>query len=265
MPIKARKALEEEERRVEEEEEQKYAKRTVEDLTRLCMKVSAPIQLIRKAVKMSGLTNNMGRPRPISLLIAQEDTDIIKWYAGVGKRWLDFFCCCHNFRMVKTVITYHLRFSCILTLTEKHESTKREAIRHYKKDLKVLDVSGKEEVHFPTEREVKMMGDKNISDPKPVDGTLSLALVRLDSDEKSHTCIAHFYERKDTIMYSMRLLQNLLNVNPLDEVKWVKGMGAIHESLNRKCLPLCYDHIHDLYTGKITLQDIDCTSFVDVD
>ncbi|GAV81762.1 Intron_maturas2 domain-containing protein [Cephalotus follicularis] len=226
MPIKARKALEEEERRVEEEEEQKYAKRTVEDLTRLCMKVSAPIQLIRKAVKMSGLTNNMVRPRPISLLIAPEDTYIVKWYAGVGKRWLDFFCCCHNFRMVKTVVTYHLRLSCILTLAEKYESTKLEAIRHYTKDLKVFDVSGKEEVHFPTEREVKMMGDKNLSDPKPVDGTLSLALVRLASDE-SHTCIAHFCERKDTIMYRMRLLQNLLNVNPLDEVKWVKGMGAV--------------------------------------
>ncbi|KAF2289314.1 hypothetical protein GH714_034533 [Hevea brasiliensis] len=37
-PVKARKALEEEERRVEEEEERKYAERTVEDLTRLCMK-----------------------------------------------------------------------------------------------------------------------------------------------------------------------------------------------------------------------------------
>uniref|UniRef100_A0A2N9HGM1 Pentatricopeptide repeat-containing protein n=1 Tax=Fagus sylvatica TaxID=28930 RepID=A0A2N9HGM1_FAGSY len=63
----------------------------------------------------------------------------------------------------------------------------------------------------------------------------------------------------------VRLLQNRLNVNPSVEEKWVSGMGAIHESLNRKCLPLCSDHINDLYTGKITLQDIDCTSFVDVD
>ncbi|XP_021282836.1 uncharacterized protein LOC110415490 [Herrania umbratica] len=264
-PIKARNALEEEERRVIEEEEQKYAEHTVDDLTKLCMKVSAPIELVRKAVRMAGFTNNMGRPRPVSLLFALEDTDIIKCYAGVGRRWLDFFCCCHNFKMVKTVVSYHLRFSCILTLAHKHESTKHEAIKHYSKDLKVSDMNGNEEVHFPAERDVKMRGDKNLSDPKPVDGAISLALIRLASDEPSYSCVAHFCDRIDTTMYRVRLLQNHLNLNPLDEAQWVRGMGAIHESLNRKCLPLCADHINDLYMGKITLRDVDCTSFVEVD
>ncbi|KAH1090555.1 hypothetical protein J1N35_017812 [Gossypium stocksii] len=264
-PTKARMALEEEEKRVREEEEQKYSERTVEDLTKLCMKVSAPIELVRKAVRMVGFTNNMGRPRPIGVLFALEDADIVKWYAGVGRRWLDFFCCCHNFRMVKTIVSYHLRFSCILTLAHKHESTKLEAIKHYSKDLKVSDTNGYEEIYFPTERDVKMMGDKNLSDPKPVDGAISLALIRLASDESSHSCIAHFCGRIDTTMYRVRLLQNHLNLNPLDEAQWVQGMGAIHETLNKKCLPLCPDHINDLYMGKITLQDIDCTSFVEVD
>ena len=264
-PFKAKKALEEEERRKEEEEERKYAKTTVEDLTRLCIKVDAPIELVRMAVRLAGFTNHMGRPRPISLLTALEDADIVKWYAGVGRRWLDFFCCCHNFKMVKTIVTYHLRFSCILTLAEKHESTKREAIKHYTKDLKIFDMNGNEEVHFPTEMEVKMMGDRNLSDPKLVDGAISLALIRLASEEPPYSCVAHFCERTDTTVYRVRLLQKRLNINPLDYDKWVKGMGSIHSILNLKCLPLCPDHIHDLYMGVITLQDIDCTSSVDVD
>ncbi|CAK9184010.1 unnamed protein product [Ilex paraguariensis] len=264
-PVKARKVLEEEERRAEEEEERKYAERTVEDLTKLRIKVDAPIELVRKAVKMAGFTNHMGRPRPINLLMTVEDTDIIKWYAGVGRRWLDFFCCCHNFKMVKTVVTYHLRFSCILTLAEKHESTKREAIKHYTKDLKASDLNGADEFHFPTEREIKMMGDNNLSDPKPVDGALTMALIRLASDEPAYRCVAHFCERTDTIVYRIRLLQNHLNLNPFDEKKWVPGMGAIHESLNLKCVPLCSDHIGELYMGKLTLQHIDCSSFVDID
>ncbi|PSS01759.1 COX1/OXI3 intron 2 protein [Actinidia chinensis var. chinensis] len=264
-PVKARKALEEEQRRVEEEEERRYAERTVDDLTKLCMKVDAPEELVRKAVRMAGFTNHMGRPRPIGLLMALEDSDIIKWYAGVGRRWLDFFCCCHNFKMVKTVVTYHLRFSCILTLAEKHESTKREAIRHYTKDLKVLDVNGIEEMYFPTEREIKMMGDNNLSDPKPVDGALTMALIRLASDEPSYRCVVHFCSRTDTVVYRIRLLQKDLNINPVGEKKWVVGMGTIHGSLNRKCLPLCCDHISALHMGKLTLQDIDSTLFVDVD
>ncbi|XP_043726287.1 nuclear intron maturase 3, mitochondrial [Telopea speciosissima] len=263
-PVQARKALEEEGRRREEEERESYSRSTVKDLTKLCIRVAAPIHLVRKAVKLAGFTNSMGRPRPIKLLIPLEDTDIIKWYAGVGRRWLDFFCCCRNFSMVKTAVTYHLRFSCLLTLAEKHESTKREAIRHYTKDLKVSDATGLEEVHFPTEREIKMMGDNNLSDPKPVDGTLSMILIRLASDESSCSCVAHFCNRTDVGVYRIRLLQNRLNMNPLNEEKWVPGMGVIHESLNRKCLPLCSDHTSDLYLGKISLQDIDCTSFLDV-
>ncbi|XP_019428696.1 PREDICTED: uncharacterized protein LOC109336509 [Lupinus angustifolius] len=264
-PIKIRKAIEEEARRVKEEEERKYARRTVEDLTKMCIKVDAPILLIRKAVKLVGFTNHMGRPRPIELLAALEDADIIKWYAGIARRWLDFFCCCHNFRMVKTIVTYHLRFSCILTLAEKHESTKREVIKHFSKDLKVYDMNGNVEVHFPTEREVKMMGRGNLSDPKPVDGALSLVVIRLASDEPPSNCIAHFCDKTTTVFYRVHLLQNTSNTKPLENDKWVQGMGTIHESLHRKCLPLCHDHVHDLYMGRITLQDIDCSCCVDVD
>uniref|UniRef100_I1MQQ9 Domain X domain-containing protein n=1 Tax=Glycine max TaxID=3847 RepID=I1MQQ9_SOYBN len=195
-----------------------------------------------QAVKLVGFTNHMGRPRPIEFLVALEDADIIKWYAGIARRWLDYFCCCHNFKTVKTIVTYHLRFSCILTLAEKHESTKREVIKHFSKDLRVYDMNGNHEVHFPTEREVKMMGDRNLSDPKPVDGALSLAVVRLASDEPPCHCIAHFCDKTTTVFYRVHLLQNRLNVSPLDKEKWVQGMGVIHESLNRKCLPLCTDH-----------------------
>ncbi|ERN07380.1 hypothetical protein AMTRI_Chr12g274910 [Amborella trichopoda] len=249
-----------EEERECEEEEARYSERTVRDLTELYVKVDAPTELIRKAVKLAGFTNSMGRPKPIKLLIPLDDADIIKWYAGIGRRWLQFYCCSHNFKTVKTIVNYHLRFSCILTLAEKHESTKREAINHYSKDLKVLNMDGIEELIFPLENDIKMMGDKNLSDPKPVDGLLSMALVRLASDEPSGCCAAHFCDRLDTIAYRVRLLQSRLNVNPLDEEKWVPGMGFIHESLDRKYLSLCSKHISDLYLGSITLQDIDCTS-----
>lgn len=264
-PIRVSKVLEEKERQEEEVEERRYARRTVEDLTELKMRVNAPIQLVRRAVKLAGFTNSMGRPRPIKLLICLDDADIIKWYAGVGRRWLEYFCCCWNFKMVKTVVNYHLRFSCFLTLAEKHESTKHQTIRHYTKDLKVTDGNGAEEVHFPTEREIKMIGDKNLSDPKPVDGTLSMILARLAVNEPACSCLTHFCDRKDTVLYRIRLLQNRLNVDPLNENKWVPGMGAIHESLNKKVLSLCSEHASDLFMGRITLQDIDCTSFVNVE
>ncbi|GJV10542.1 nuclear intron maturase 3, mitochondrial [Tanacetum coccineum] len=227
-PVKARKELEDIRRKEEEDEEQKYTERTVKDLTQLSIKVDAPDQLVRKAVRLAGFTNNMGHLGLRSSLTALEDVDIIKWYAGVGKRWLDYFCCSHNFKIVKTVVTYHLRFSCILTLAEKHESTKREAMKHYTKDLRVFDVDGGEEFHFPTEREIKMMGDKNLADPKPVDGALTMMLIRLASDEPLYRCGAHFCQRSDTIVYRIRLLQKVLNLNPVNEKSWVLGMGVVH-------------------------------------
>ncbi|KAG9457108.1 hypothetical protein H6P81_001616 [Aristolochia fimbriata] len=232
QPNRFQKALREEQMK-ESVEMQKYENSTVEDLTKLCMKVNAPMELVRNAVKMAGFTNSMGRPRPIKLLIPLEDVDIIKWYAGVGWRWLNYFCCCRNFKMVKTIVNYHLRFSCILTLAEKHESRKLEAIKHYTKDLKVIDANGREQMHFPTEREIRMMGDKSLSDPIPVDGSLCMSLIRLASDDLSGQCVAHFCDRTDTVLYRIRLLQNRLNVDPENPKKWVMGIGAIHESLNR--------------------------------
>ncbi|KAJ6870425.1 hypothetical protein NC652_036156 [Populus alba x Populus x berolinensis] len=50
----------------------------VDNLRKLCRKVSAPIEFVRKA----GFTNNMGRPWPISILASLEDAGIIKWRSG---------------------------------------------------------------------------------------------------------------------------------------------------------------------------------------
>ncbi|XP_051148337.1 nuclear intron maturase 3, mitochondrial [Andrographis paniculata] len=264
-PTKAKKELEREARIREEEEEQKYAQKTIQDLARRCFKVDAPLDLIRRAIRLVGFTNHMGRPRPLSFLTVLDDEDIIKWYAGVGRRFLDFFCCCNNFRKVKIIVSYHLRFSCILTLAEKHEATKRETMRHFTKDLKLSSDDGSEVILFPSEKEVKMMGDKWLSDPKPVDGALSMVLIRLASDEPCQRCVAHFCDRTDTVFYRIELLQRYLNVDPLDEQRWVPLMGAIHDSLHRKCAPLCPDHISELYLGRLSLQDIDCASLDNID
>ncbi|XP_076919677.1 nuclear intron maturase 3, mitochondrial-like [Bidens hawaiensis] len=261
-PVKARREIEQRELKLEEEEEKKYTERTVKDLTVLRVKVDAPDRLVRQAVRLAGFTNNMGRPRPISSLMVVDDVDIIKWYAGVGKRWLDYFCCCHNFKIIKTIVNYHLRFSCILTLAEKHESTKREAIKHFTKDLRVFDVDGNEIFSFPTEREIKMMGDKNLVDPKPVDGALTMLLTRLAVDEDLYRCGVHFCERFDTIVYRIRLLQKDLNLD--DEKPWVLGMGVVHDVFDRKCVPLCSDHVSEMYIGALTLQDVDFSSLLDV-
>ncbi|GFP92915.1 hypothetical protein PHJA_001435800 [Phtheirospermum japonicum] len=180
-PVKAKRELEEQVRRKELEEEEKYAQRTVEDLTRRCVKVDASLELI-------------------------------------------------------------------------------------KRDLKVIGVDGDgESCFFPSEKDIKMMGDRNLADPKPVDGCLTLALTRLASDESCHRCVAHFCERTNTIVYRIHLLQRYLDLNPFDENNWVPQMGVIHDSLHRKCAPLCSDHASELYMGRLTLQDIDCTGLMDVD
>ncbi|KAL4587453.1 hypothetical protein LXL04_000324 [Taraxacum kok-saghyz] len=251
-PIKARENLLDIKRKKEEEEERKYTERTVKDLTELSIKVDAPEKLIKQHVKSSGFTNAMGRPRPIALLTVLEDTDIIKWYAGVAKRWLEYFCCCRNFKFVKTIVSYHLRFSCLLTLAEKHESSKREAIKHYTKDLRVFGVDGSEAFYFPTEREVKMMGDRNLADVRPVDGVLGMALVRLACDEGLYRCGAHFCERVDTVVYRVRLLDQ-----DLVDGKWMGGF-------DRKCVALCPDHVSEMYVGALTLQDVDYSSLLHI-
>ncbi|EPS64368.1 hypothetical protein M569_10408 [Genlisea aurea] len=262
-PVKARKELEEEARRREEEDENRYTDKTVGDLTERLVKVEAPLELLRKAVRLVGITNRMGRPRPLSFLTVLDDANIIKWYGGIARRWLDFYCCCHNFQKVKIVVSYHLRFSCILTLAEKHESTKRETIRHFSKDLNP-EGTMQQNYYFPSEREIKAMGDRNLRDPKPVDGSLTLALIGLASlDVDRPRCVAHFCDGNDVSVYRIWLLQQYLQVknpSPDDESsRWVRGVSWIHDGLHRKCVPLCSHHVSELYLGRLSFQDVDCT------
>ncbi|CAA0829853.1 RNA-directed DNA polymerase (reverse transcriptase [Striga hermonthica] len=266
-PVKAKKELAETLRRKEQEEEEKYSRKTVDDLTRRLVKVEAPLDLLKKAVKLVGFTNKMGRPRPLSLLTVVKDADIVKWYAGIAKRWLDFYRCCHNFRKVKIIVSYHLRFSCLLTLAEKHEATKQETMRHFTKDLIVLDANGDERAFFPSEKEIKMMGEGNLADPIPVDGCLTMVLTRLESNEPWARCAAHFCESRDdtVVVYRIHLLQKYLNLDTSDEEEWVARMGAVHDSMHGKCLPLCSEHVSELYMGRLTLRDVDSAGFLEVD
>ncbi|KAI4370011.1 hypothetical protein MLD38_018398 [Melastoma candidum] len=105
-----------------------------------------------------------------------------------------------------------------------------------------------------------MICGRNLSDLMPVDGALTLALVRLASDvNPPYPCAAHFCSERYTICCRIRLLQNRLNVSPANDEKWVPGMGAIHESFSRKFLALCPHLRDDLFMGRINLQDVNTT------
>ena len=77
---------------------------------------------------------------------------------------------------------------CILKLAEKYESTKSEAIKRQTKDLKVSDLNGYEEVHFPTKREVKIMDDQYV---------LGMGAIQWQWDISSKTTTKYYLYMKE--------------------------------------------------------------------
>ncbi|KAM6553238.1 hypothetical protein CsatB_014000 [Cannabis sativa] len=82
--------------------------------------IIAPINAIKKRLVRYGLVTNKGYPLPSSLLILQDDIQIVHWFSGIVRRWLRWYSESDNFSDIKLLISDQVRKACIRTLAVKY-------------------------------------------------------------------------------------------------------------------------------------------------
>lgn len=87
----------------------------------------------------------------ISNLLIYEDFYIIRFFGQLAKTFLIWFSCCKDFSRVKNLVNL-IRESCYLTLSRKHNKTKRWAYRVYTLDLIITLNLFKYKSFFPTKK-----------------------------------------------------------------------------------------------------------------
>ena len=89
-------------------------------------KIVAPANAIKKCLLRYGLITSEGYICMNSLLILQDNSQIIDWFSGVVRHWCARYRECDKFNEIKQLISNELRILCIHTLAAKHRICEKE-------------------------------------------------------------------------------------------------------------------------------------------
>ena len=216
--------------------------------------IIAPVNVIKKRLLRYGLVTYEGYARTTSLLILQDNTQIIDWFSGVVCRWLRWYCECDNFSEVKLLISDQLRKSCIRTLAAKYRIYENDIEKRFDSELS----------RIPSTQEIEQEMANETSDTQAFDndealmygisysGLSLLSLARVVSESRPCNCFVMGCPFPAPCVYTLHVMERQKFPG------WKTGFSScIHPSLNRRRIGLCKQHLKDLYLGQISLQSID--------
>ncbi|XVE86518.1 hypothetical protein DITRI_Ditri18aG0040000 [Diplodiscus trichospermus] len=213
--------------------------------------IVAPANAIKKRLLRYGLTTSDGYPRAASLLILQDNIQIIDWFSGIVCRWLRWYRECDNFNEVKLLISSLLRKSCVRTLAAKYGIHESEIEKQF--DSELCRIPSTEEVEQELTYETS---DSHSSDNDEYgisySGLCLLSLARIVSQSRPCNCFVLGCSVAAPSVYTLHAMERQKFPG------WKTGFSScIHPSLNKRRIGLCKKHLKDLYLGHISLQSID--------
>ncbi|XP_024514755.1 uncharacterized protein LOC112340501 [Selaginella moellendorffii] len=129
----------------------------------------APIDELKKLLEEAGFFKR-GKETHVGNMFNMTDEGIVLLYAHVALSILKYYRCANNLPQVRLLVNYHLRYSCLLTITGKHQKTLPWTIENYTKDLiiKVDEEDGTVVKRpFPSRKQVLSMKHDFFKRPSP--------------------------------------------------------------------------------------------------
>lgn len=231
--------------------------------------VSLPPQInsntseIYKRLEDNSIINNKKKPMSKTSLLVAEAWLIITYYNSLAHGLLSYFRCVDNLNTIKKIITYHLRYSLLLTLAHKHKSSIKKILVMYGKKIETMGRHGKEisfiNSVFVTNLKKEFLC-KELHDPYT---NLSRSYISLQRAAISaNVCAVKNCNITNNIeVHHIRKL--FRNVDRSGKVvvqgraKKLSGRLAMESSLKRKQIPLCPKHHKDWHEEIISKTDLD--------
>ncbi|KAK9150813.1 hypothetical protein Syun_009122 [Stephania yunnanensis] len=214
----------------------------------------APVSLLQKRLHRYGLISLGGYPRPTSILILQDNDEIIDWFSGLVRRWLRWYHECDNINEVKLLIMNQVRMSCIRTLAAKHRIYEAEIEKQFESDLSGIPSTQETELEM-----VNGMSESSVFEDDEAltygifhSGLCLLSLERMVSTSRPCNCFVLGCLVAAPCVYTLHVMERQKFPG------WKTGFSsAVHPSLHKRRIGLCKQHVKDLYVGHISLQSID--------
>ncbi|XP_006465053.1 nuclear intron maturase 4, mitochondrial-like isoform X4 [Citrus sinensis] len=214
--------------------------------------IVAPVSAIKKRLFRYGLITSEGHPRTNSLLILQNDSQIIDWFSGVVRRWITWYRECDNFSEIKLLISTEVRKSCIRTLAAKYRIHESEIGKRFDSELSGIPSTQEIEHEMADETSEAFTGNEALIYGFPYNGLCLLSLARMVSQSRPCNCFVFGCSEAAPCVYTLHVMERQRFPG------WKTGFSScIHPSLNKRRIGLCTQHLKDLYLGRISLQSID--------
>ncbi|XP_050385775.1 nuclear intron maturase 4, mitochondrial [Argentina anserina] len=216
--------------------------------------IIAPVIAIKKRLQRYGLITRDGYPRASSLLVLQDNHQIIDWFSGVVRRWLRWYAKCDNFNEVKFLICDLVRKSCIRTLASKYRVHEDEIEKRFDTELSSIPstLEVEQEMVNETSNAQAFENDEALMYGISYSGLCLLSLARMVSQSRPCNCFVIGCTAPAPSVYTLHVMERQKFPG------WKTGFSScIHPSLNRRRIGLCKQHVKYLYLGHISLQSID--------
>lgn len=208
------------------------------------------------------IINNKKKPIAKTNILTAEDYYIIRYYNSVAYGLMSYFKCVTNINKLKEILSYHLRYSLIYTLMNKHKlSSVKAVLETYGKNIQTIQ--GDRKAEYIDLIKVSQMKSEFLTNLRldPYENMNKIFLSLQSNKLFGGKCAVTGCKNKgNEIHYVERLHRNIDEkgiVITKGKAKKLRGVSTYESALKRKQIPFCSYHHKAWHNKKIGLNDID--------
>jgi len=230
--------------------------------TSLPPQITIDLDKLYRKLEENKIINNKKKPISKNNILNAEDYSIIKYYNSVANGLMSYYRCVTNMNKLKEIVSYHLRYSLIYTLMNKHKlSSVKSVLKTYGKNIETT--KGDRKAEYIDLIKVSQMKSEFLTEPTPDPyKNMDKFFLSLQSSKLfGHKCAVTGCENEGNEIHHIKQLYRNIDdkgiVISKGKAKKLRGAQAYESALRRKQIPLCTYHHRAWHNKKIGLNNID--------
>lgn len=230
--------------------------------TSLPPQITIDLDKLYRKLEENKIINNKKKPISKTNILIAEDYSIIRYYNSVAYGLMSYFRCVTNINKLKEILSYHLRYSLIYTLMNKHKlSSVKAVLEVYGKNIETIQ--GDRKAEYIDLVKVSQIKSEFLTKPilNPYENMDKIFISLQSSKLFGNKCAVIGCENEGNEVHHIKQLYRTVDDKGIiiskGKAKKLKGALAYESALKRKQISLCSYHHRAWHNKKIGLNDID--------
>lgn len=224
--------------------------------TSLPPQITIDLDKLYRKLEENKIINNKKKPISKTNILIVEDYFIIKYYNSVAYGLMSSLRCVTNINKLKEILSYHLRYSLIYTLMNKHKlSSVKAVLEVYGKNIQTI--AGDCKAEYIDLVKISQIKSEFLTKPtlNPYENMDKIFISLQSSKLFGNICAVTGCENEGNEIYHIKQLYRNMDDKGIliskGKAKKLKGMLAYESALKKKQIPLCSYHHRAWYYKKL--------------